>query len=392
LTNLEIGSSGDALVYDYQGPEYGDTRAMMVVMKDLANHDFASVADGLDVAIHAEELTPGITPFPYPVPSLSIPTGSNDGINLSNLFGSGGSGGVLDDYPGLEFRSVPAYLYIDGPARIFQNGNVSIELRFTDDADVDRGSREGVVDPVALPSFPEAPGPVEKTLSPKPGVPIELKDIFNEQPTGLKANIDFHVGDITIGSLNELRDFAGDLRSTPLSAHLVLLLPFQFTVNKEKTPGGGGIPVFAGQDFGDSPPPANSPPNPAMELISGGGDLLGRGGGGEEDTMEDIVENIKSLSLEATVENNLGINGYIKMLREMPSPANPNPPELEGRINLSGTSDLTITKADLDTVPFSPALEIYLDGDFDIKRSLPKDGAMTMTMAVILRTDIDKTF
>jgi hypothetical protein len=40
----------------------------------------------------------------------------------------------------------------------------------------------------------------------------------------------------------------------------------------------------------------------------------------------------------------------------------------------------------------SPALEIYLDGDFDIKRSLPPEGAMTITMAVTLQTNIDMTF
>jgi hypothetical protein len=386
LTDLEIGSSGDALVYDYRGPEYGDTRVVMVVMKDLVNESFATVADGLDVLIQGEEQAPGFIPFPHKV-DLPVSPGSNDGINLAGLFGTGGSGGVLKDYPGLEFRSIPAYLYIDGPARIFQNGNVSIGLIFIDDTDADVGSpyHDEGVDPVALPGFPAAPAPVETTLSPKPGAFIELKDIFNDPnpPSGLKAQIDFTVGDITIGSLDELRGFAADLRSTPLSAHLVLLLPFQFTAADP-------IPVFAGPPVDPSDPNPAEAPNPAMELISGGGDLLGRDGGGEG-TMEDIMESVKSLSLETNVVNNLGINGYVMMLREMPSAANPKPPEV-GQINLSGTSSLTIAKADLDAVPFSPALEIYLNGDFDIKRSLPEEGAMTMTMAVILRTDVDMTF
>jgi hypothetical protein len=370
-------------MYDYRGPEYEDTRVVMVVMKDLVNQDFDSVAAGLDALVQAAEQVPGAVTFPQPVSFPASPPGTNDGIDLGNLFGSGGSGGVLDDYPGLEFRSVPAYLYINGPARIFQNGNVSIDLAFIDSNNNSKGSPyAGAVDPVALPDLPPAPGPVEKTLSPKSGTVIELAGIFNGKPDGLKAQLDFTVGPVTINSLNELRDFAAQLR-TPLSAHLVILLPFQFTVNKTTAP--DGIPVFAG--------PSANPigTDPAMELIPGGGDLLGRDSGDEDGTMADIMENLRSLSLEASVTNNLGINGYVKMLREMPGSANATTPEL-GRINLSGSSGLTIDKKDMETVPFSPALEIYLDGDFDIKRSLPPEGAMTMTMAVILRTSIDTTF
>jgi hypothetical protein len=144
-----------------------------------------------------------------------------------------------------------------------------------------------------------------------------------------------------------------------------------------------GIPVFAGPDD-----PSNTLPNPAMELVENGGDLLGRDGDG---SMDDIVENLESLIMEASVVNNLGINGYIKMLPAMPPSYNPNADEL-GRISLSGKSAVTIPKAKLETPPFSPVLEIYLEGDFDIKRSLPPEGAMTMNLGIVLRTGIDKTF
>jgi hypothetical protein len=388
LTDLEIGSGGDSLIYDYQGPEYGEARVIMAAMKNLTEQSFDDLAEFIDTLVNNPYLFDTL-PDPAPFPKLPVPgapdlpssAGSDDGIDLSALLGSGG---VLADYPGLKFRSVPAYLYIDGPARLFQDGNISIDLQFTDTAGAALMPPEHIiVSPVEFPNLPES-GVAVSALSPRSPVLIELKDIFNAdpQPEGLKADITFNIGEILIPK-NELAAFAADLR-TPLTAHLILLLPFQFTTSVP-------IPVFAGPDWGDSPP-EGSPPNPAMELIPGGGDLLGRGGDDEDGTMSDIVKNLKSLSVEASVTNNLGINGYVKMLAAMPTTASPDPRELEGSITLSGTSTLTILKSDLETPPFSPALAIYLEGDFDIKRSLPPEGAMAMSMAIILRTNVDMTF
>jgi hypothetical protein len=326
--------------------------------------------------IDAVELAATIgSPFPFTLP-LTIPSGpGSNNIDLSDLFGGGG---VLNDYPGLEFRSVPAYLYVNGPARLFQNGNVSMKLEFKDSSSSLLASFDKTVAPLVLPSLPPS-----GTLSPKPAA-LPLAGIFNQQPDGLTAAIDFTVGTITLNSLSELRAFADELR-TPLTAHLVLLLPFQFTASSP-------IPVLAGPDPAN--PPANSPPNPAIALVDGGADLLGRGSGGDG-AMEDIMENLQSLGMEISIVNNLGINGYIKMLPKMPIVYDPavNPTaEGLGTIKLSGKSTVTIPRDKLEDVPFSPALEIYLNGDFDIKRSLPTEGAMTMSMAVILRTDIDMTF
>jgi hypothetical protein len=182
--------------------------------------------------------------------------------------------------------------------------------------------------------------------------------------------------------------FAAELSSTPLTAHLVLLLPFQFTTTVP-------IPVHAGPDYtGIIPPPGvTPPPDPAMPLIKGGDDLLGRNADGSGGAMGDITENLKALIIDTTVVNNLGIAGYIKVLNKMPvyPPDDPEPVEL-GKIKLTGKSSLPIPKAHLETAPFSPAMEIYLDGDFDINRSLPPEGAMTMSMGIILQTNIDTTF
>jgi hypothetical protein len=179
---------------------------------------------------------------------------------------------------------------------------------------------------------------------------------------------------------SELAAFAQDLR-TPLIAHLVLFLPFQFST---ATP----IPVYAGPDYGDSPPP-EAPPNPAME-IKKGEDLLGRSDDDSGGVMKDI--DIRSITMDISVINNLGINGFINMLGKMPvDPPDPTNTPL-GKIYLSGKSTVQIPKDKL-TPPFSPVLEIYLDGDFDISRSpLPTEGAMTMDINVTVQTAIDMTF
>jgi hypothetical protein len=380
LTNLKIDSS-----YDYQGPEYGDTKVIMVVMKDLANQPFTEVAAGLKATI-AQEIASPFLPFPYTIDMPEISPGTNEGIDLSAFFGMGNKGGVLKDYPGLEFRSVPAYLYINGPARIFRDGNVKMTLQFTEDSGEPLGEpsdypKDEPVEPLALPDdlLAAPPGSVIFTL-PKPGKAIPLAGVFNKRPapTGLKVKLDLKVGKITVDNLDELKELSAQFESTPnLTADLVFLLPFQFTTAKP-------VPVLAG-------PPDNLPNSKSAMQPFGESDLLGRGDGDE--SMDEIMKNLGAISIEAAVVNNLGINGYVLMRREMPTSSLPKPKEL-GKINLSGKSMLTIVKADLEHVPFSPALEIYLDGDFDIKRkssSEDSEAAMTMSMAMILRTDIDMT-
>jgi hypothetical protein len=359
LTNLTIPGSMGTDIYDYQGPEYGETRVVMVVMENLlpAPYDFSALQTTLS------GLPAGFGSFATPLITES-PAGAS-GIDLSGLFSS-----VLDDYPGLQFRSVPAYIYVDGPARLFAGGNVSINFEFYDGV---TQITAGVPGPVAvskntLPSLSAPPGPIS-TLSPKPQA-IDLAEILNQSPDDLKIKVGFTIGSITVTE-SQLPSFLAEL-STDLTAHLILLLPFQFTT-------AASIPVFAG--------PTGSLPNPAMELVPGGGDLLGRTGSG--DGLEDIFNNLKALGLEVTVENNLGINGHVSMLEAMPTgpSPNPNPAEL-GQIKLSGKSTIFIPKDKL-AYPFSPALEIYLEGDFDIKRSLGGADALKMNMGAILKTDID---
>jgi hypothetical protein len=308
-------------------------------------------------------------------------TGGSNTIDLSNLLGATG---MVNNYPGLMLRSVPVYIYVDGPSTLFRDGNVAIDLVFDDPANTPPHllSEHKPVTATAFPNLPAAttsPAPltVVSTLSPKSPVSLDLAGIFNQNPEGLEAGLALSISPAISIPKNKLRAFAAELRSTHLTAHLILLLPFQFTADKTLAP--NGIPVFAG--------PTGSLPSPAIEL-SPSGDLLGRTGSGGG--LDEILDQLKALGLEVTVENNLGINGYASLLDVMPDGLN-IPVEL-GKIKLSGKSTVMIPQAKL-TAPFSPALAVYLEGDFDIKRSLPGgvtlDKAIKMNMGVILKTDID---
>jgi hypothetical protein len=208
-------------------------------------------------------------------------------------------------------------------------------------------------------------------------------DIFNDQPAELEVSVSFTFPTFTV-TKEELPAFADELDAKDLTVDLVLLLPFQFTA---ATP----IPIFAGQ--------TGSLPNPAMKLVTttaNNGDLFGRSGSGDSGVLGEVLTSLKALTLEITAVNNLGINGEVIMLSKIPTtypPPYPAGVDELGTINLSGKSTIRIPKSTLDIYPFSPALEIYLKGDFDIKRSLPTGaGAMSMNMGIILQTGIDMTF
>jgi hypothetical protein len=398
LMDIDIPVGANIDVYDYQGKEYGDTRVLMMVMKDLVDVDFTTFAGFIDALADLDDAdptglaVPAVVDFPpsgniagVAPPAMPGLNGDSDEIDLSGLLGVGG---MVNDYPGLMLRSVPVYIYVNGPPTLLKDGDVTIDLEFNDPIVSPSPaspllSEQKTVTATVFPNLPVAATPpgVVSAFSPKSPISLDLKDIFNQQPEGLEVSLELNIspGAISIPK-NKLRAFAAELRNNNLTAHLILLLPFQFTVDKTTAP--DGIAVFAG--------PTGTPtgPNPAIELVTGGADLLGRTGSG--DGLEEILEQLKALGLEVTVENNLGINGYVSMLDVMPDGV--NTPEPLGKIKLSGKSTVMIPSDKLG-IPFSPALEVYLEGDFDIKRSLPGgvtlDKALKMTMGAILKTDID---
>jgi hypothetical protein len=295
----------------------------------------------------------------------------------------------LGKYRGLKFRSVPAYVYVSGPDRIFENGNVTVSigaLNGDDHAAVLPGAdllSKQPVDPREFPVFPASGNiPMTGTLSPKPETRFDLKDILNQDnpPEKLDFEYEISIGNIT-AKYDDLPAIGEDFRGKPLSAILVLVLPFQFIAGED-------IPVLSEKN--------TDPDTGAIHLLEEGGDLFGRGSADDEGegSVKDILERMQSLVIHVNIENNLGLAGYAPVYSARPNPGDPNE-NLLGRMNLSGSSSIAVSKSRA-VYPFNIWVEMYLgEGqEFDIKRQAkgPAVPPLKLSLAVVIKTRIDETF
>ncbi|MDR2094949.1 MAG: hypothetical protein LBP76_05450 [Treponema sp.] len=362
-------------LYDFQG-EYGDTRAFIIRMK-LMEKNLGTVLDNPSPA------PPGITPpdikIDFEKAGISPIDGTKKGFELKDIQK------ILGEYEGLKFRSVPVYLYIQGPDRIFKNGNVTASITALDGTDNSAPLPDAEllsnqpVSPHAFPVFPDSDDePMLGTLSPKPETRFDLKDILNQDspPAGLDFKYKINIGNITI-KYDELPAIREDFK-TPLSAILVLVLPYQFTAGQD-------IPILAEKN--------TDPDAKAIHLLDEGKDLFGRNSADDESesTTKDMLERMQSLVIQVNVENNLGLAGYAPVYGARPDTDRAKKPL--GRMPLSGPSSIAIPKSEVG-YPFNIWVEIYLEEgqDFDIKRP-GKDSAvppLKFSLGIVVKTRINE--
>jgi hypothetical protein len=366
------GAGGDTVVCDYPG-EFPETRAFLAWTK-LVEHTFP---------------VPGVPAPPPGAPSVSIPSGVGDiqpgsaeGMDLSPLQD------ILIGYDGLKFKSVIGYLYFNGPATLLRKGGLSLELGINNGtSQVQSGTFP--LSSTPLPDPLPSGEPVTRSLSPKPAARIDLTDVLNDRANG-KINFDYTISgqsaiEIPVG---ELPAFLEELK-TPLTVYLAIVLPFRFTSDRP-------VPVLVGDSV-------SRPDSSAIIMDEGGKDLFGRDGGGTSDTLQKVLNNMSAINLTISVTNRLGINGFLTMNREVTPvgdrPENPLAPmpDALGRISLSGNSAVTLTKAEVEEInPLNPVFELFLEGDFEIKRPAadekPGEKPLEMSLGVVVQTAIDKVF
>jgi hypothetical protein len=297
---------------------------------------------------------------------------------------------ILNKYDGLKFRSVPVYFYISGPDLIFKDENVTARVKVLDGDDHSvylPGADllpNVTIKPCALPVFPELEDtPMTEPLSPKPEIGFDLKDILNlENPP---ANLDFEY-EITLGNIKvKYSDLAAAQEdfNKPLSATLVLVFPFQFSVSRD-------IPILSEKN--------DEPELKAISLLEDGEDLFGRASADDEGegSVKDILERMQSLTVNINIENNLGLAGYVPIYKKRPNPDPDKAKEnLIGKISLSGLSNVSVSKTELD-YPFNIWIEIYLGKgqEFDIKRPSedPNVLPLKLSLAITAKTRINETF
>jgi hypothetical protein len=361
--------AGDAAVYDFQG-EYGDTRAFIIRITLVEGKPLGA---GLPPAPPA---LPGVTPpditIDFAKAGISQIKSADNGIELKEIQD------ILGKYKGLKFRSVPAYLYIQGPARIFENGNVTAAINARPDTEL---LPKGPVNPCTVPAFPGSKDePMTWPLLPKPETRFDLKDTLNQEnpPKELKFDCEINIENITI-KYDEL-DAVREEFKTPLSAVLVLVLPFQFSAERE-------IPILSER---------NDEPDKAIHLLEEGGDLFGRkrAGGESSGAVQDVLERMQSLMIRVNIENNLGLAGYAPVYGARPDPGKPEERPL-GRIGLSGSSAIAVPKSKTK-YPFNVWVEIYLEKgqNLDIKRQAEDSDVppLKLSLGVVVKTRINETF
>jgi hypothetical protein len=372
---------GEITLYDFQG-EYGDTRAFIIRIK-LVDMYLGTVFDNLPPPL---PVLPGVMPpdieIDFAGAGISPVTGIRAGFELKEIQN------ILGKYRGLKFRSIPVYVYVSGPDRILENGNVTISIGALNGDDhaavlpgADLLSKQPVI-PYEFPVFPDSEDiPMTGELSPKPETNFDLKDILNQDnpPEKLDFEYTINIGNIT-AKYEDLPVIREDFQK-PLSAILVLVLPFQFTAGED-------IPILSEKN--------TDPDAGAIHLLEEGGDLFGRGSADDEGTgsVKDVLERMQSLVIHVNIENNLGLAGYAPVYSARPNPGDPNE-NLLGRMNLSGLSSIAVPKSRA-VYPFNIWVEMYLGKgqNFDIKRPVedPDVLPLKLSLAVVVKTRVNETF
>jgi hypothetical protein len=354
LANLNAasfsGGSGNFDVRDYPG-QYPDVMAFAAIVQ-LANYDFT-------LPPQADTLPPS-TPILINIPPIA---GGPESIPVSDLMAP------LSNYSVLKFRSVPAYIYISGPAGLFAGGNVNVELKVTPDGGANSGTTYPLpnshVDNLSLPVIPPAGEDIVETLRPLPRA-IAMEDYFNDRPDKLEFTYEITVGPTTV-PLSDL------LATAKLEAYLVLVMPLQFITDAE-------MPIIIDDD-----PLLTSDEKRRITISSTG--LFPDSGS------SDLIDQMEYLSLEANVKNNLGLSGVLKLFTEDPSPVTA---VSLGSINLSGQSRIRISREQIQNYdPFKLWGEIWLLADqlIDIKR-IPDAATnpLEITLGATLKTQVNQTF
>ncbi|MDR1908718.1 MAG: hypothetical protein LBQ35_02255 [Spirochaetaceae bacterium] len=343
-------------IRDYPGA-YPDTLAFAVIMK-LADRSLPNTPPN-----------PGLLPpdTPIPVPAINLDNrGQTLSLDVSRLTAP------LKDYGPLQFRSLPAYLYIDGPPSLFEGGNVKATLKVTPLTGGTAGPAELALNaaPVMnlrLPAIPPS-GPITKELEPRPA-PLAMTALFNARSGELQFEYEISSGakNVPLGEL---------VAHQKMSAHLVLIMPLQFVITQD-------MPIVVD--------PSGTAPANALFDITAGADLFGRGAGDSKKWFDSI----EYLALEARVKNSLGLEGWVE-LNTGPKPAFLSDPVITlGKINLEGPSKIQISKAQAAANPFFLWARAVLGKGqrIDIKRRYDTAASpLEINLGVTVKALINQTF
>lgn len=297
----------------------------------------------------------------------------------------------LKDYS-LQFSTCNAYLYVDGPPTLFAKSatDAGIELSFTikalDDADnelpkkYEMDERNKRLPRMACPDWPNGE-PLTKVLDPKP-TPMPLADVLN-QPGDNRRPVALSIdSSLTIPS-KEIT--IAEIEAHPaLSVYMVLELPLEFDIT---------------DDFAIPVDPDAEDEEARTKIVIAEDDLFGRTGNSGGGDIEDIINRLEYITIEAKAKNNLGLSGHLEL-----NTSSSTPPL--GTVKFEGASVIRINKETI--IPDPPVPEdfkfdlwarvmLLKGGKIKIKRQADTGGEpparpLEIALGVSIKLKLDEAF
>ncbi|MDR1955592.1 MAG: hypothetical protein LBQ30_01905 [Treponema sp.] len=255
----------------------------------------------------------------------------------------------------LQFDTIPLYLYLDGPAPWFTNGNITLAL----------SAASGEGEPTPLENKHEtltatSPPVFEATKTeyrPSKGLASlpssfetdDLTAIFNAYPENLRFNYAIEIGKCIVNPDMLKADRLG------FKAALVMALPLRFTITDDIDVA-EDMDGFAMPDFGTA-------------------DMFGRE---SADASAEAFDFIERISVDMTIHNALGLDGMVYLYANSQGKEAGKTAAL-GEISMTGVAgSVLLSREDLKkpaNYPFSPAFEIIIPQgtEFSIKRVIADD-------------------
>lgn len=275
---------------------------------------------------------------------------------------------TLTDYlgEGLGFAEIPMYLYISGP-ELTATAGVAASYRDKDNvaktADLlDAGTTINKVDPHV---FTQTDNVISAALSEPSASLIRFADVMNDSPSDLSISYNIDIDKI---SLTKAQVEAG----ATLKADLVIVFPLAFKAE-------GATNDVA-----------------KLELLEAGtSDLLGREVGSEDETLDDVFNNLKSMEMVLGLNNKLGLEGTL-ILSALNSVPGGDPFIKEISMGSPGFKEsiLDLTKEDIDFIktnnPFTPSFSLEIQkGNYYLQRNAGIDVKITLNIETDINYEID---
>jgi hypothetical protein len=275
----------------------------------------------------------------------------------------------------LHFDSIPLYLYLDGPAPWFADGNIALDLNvaYGQDGEQTKPLENIRAEDMAIArsGMPEITNPYK----PKQDLAAQaayfesdgLTEVFNEYPEALRFKYK-----ITIKQCIVTPDMLTG-GSITFKAAMAMVIPMTF-IAKEDIDFAKDVDGFAMPNFGKE-------------------DMFGRSHAEDSGDAFDFME---SISIDITLNNALGLDGIIRLYaNQKQQEAGLTPLET---LSMTGSASLIhLTREDLKNqanFPFSPAFDIIIPQEtkLAIKRTLLDNNPFSIALKIRVKGNIQQEF